>query len=686
MSSLISKQIIKIHQKRIFLLLLSFLIIPRLTAKGDQFLEDHKNLSDKSYKEKYELLNNAIWELRNANPQKALEMGRYLLQLSDKKNDIGGKAKTLNYIGAVLNYLHEFDRASDTLNLALKIAERYKDSTELAYAFNNIGGLYRFKNQYVESAKYILKALEIFEKTKNQNGTAYSAIALGLLYLQEYDFEKALQNFKKSESIRKKQNNLAGLAKNLLFIGDTYFQMSKLDSAMHYYDKVLAIYPKVKESFQDANVLSSLSNLFIQKKEYQKAKNYAFNALEKAKKTSNKEIYIKSNLLLAGIYIIEKDFETAKEHLDYAFKTASEIGVSSLILNCYAGYSSLYEAQKKYPNAILYKNKFISLEQKIFNETRLRDIAALSAEKKIAKAEYQNLILKKDLLLQAKTIEKEKTYTIYLILVLLLSVGISVVVFILFRVKSKINKENIKQKHELEKLNEELVEVNYSKDKFFSIIAHDMKSPFQGLLGCSQMLTEDFDTLTEEEKKEVISTIHNLSLNSFRLLENLLDWSRLQTGKFEFKPEKFNVRLELSPTISLLMQTASNKGIVIENAIDETLVLNADINMIQTVIRNLVSNAIKFTKPEGNILIMAHVDQNNIRFIVADNGIGINKNKMENLFRIDKNESTTGTANEEGTGLGLLLCKEMIEMHMGKIWVKSEINKGSEFVFTIPII
>ncbi|MFH0733119.1 MAG: tetratricopeptide repeat-containing sensor histidine kinase [bacterium] len=685
MLALISTLTINNTQKRIGLFILALLIFPQLNAYGDELIEDYKNLNDKNYKEKYELLNDIVWKLRNTNPQKALETGRYLLQLSDKINDIKGKAKTLNYLGAVLNYLQEFNRAYDTLNLAIKIAERYKDSTEIAYAFNNIGGMYRFKNQYVESVKYILKALEIFEKTKNQNGIAYCAITLGLLYLQEYDFEKALYNFKKSESIRNKQNNLAGLAKSLLFLGDTYFQMSKLDSAMYYYDRVLAIYPKVEESFQDATVLSSLSNLFIQKKEYQKAKNYAFNALEKAKKVSDKENYIKANLLLSEIYILQKEFDTAQEHLDYAFEMASEMGISSLLLNCYAAYSNLYESLKNYPDAILFKNKYISLEQKIFNETRLRDIAALTAEKEMAQAEYQNLILKKDLLLQAKTIEKGRTYTIYLILILLLSVGISVIVFILFRVKSKTNKENIKQKHELEKLNEELIEVNQSKDKFFSIIAHDMKSPFQGLLGCSQMLTEDFDTLTEEEKKEVINTIHNLSLNSFRLLENLLEWSRLQTGKFEFKPERFNARYELNPTIRLLMQTASNKGIVIENKIDETLAVNADKNMIQTVIRNLVSNAIKFTKPEGSISIISDKDQNYARFIVADNGIGINKNKMEHLFRVDKNESTAGTANEEGTGLGLLLCKEMIEMHMGKIWVESEINKGSKFIFTIPM-
>ncbi len=673
------------YKKSIILWLFLLSIIPQMSAQGNILFQDNENLNVKSYNEKYKNLNETVWKLRNTNPQKALEIGRKVLELADQNNDIKGKAKTLNYIGAVLLYLHEDKRATDTLNLALKIAEKYQDSSEIAYAYNNIGGIFRYKNQYVQAANYVLKAREIFEKTKNENGTAYCAITLGLLYLQQNDFDKALFSFKKAESIRIKQKNLSGLAKSFLFLGDTYFKMGVLDTSLYYYDKVLALYPEVDESFQDATVLSSLANLFIQKKDYFKAKNFAFNALEKAKKTADKDVIVKTNLLLGEIYILEKEFDTGQEYLDAAYKIATGIESSPLILNCYTNYSFLYESKKDYPNAILFKNKYIELERRLFNETRLRDIEALTAEKEVAKTEYENLILKKDLLLQGKTIEKGKTFTVYLILVLLLSIGISVIVFILFRSKSRSNKKIIQQKLELEKLNKELVDVNHSKDKFFSIIAHDMKSPFQGLLGCSQMLTEDFDTLTEEEKKEVIKTIHNLSLNSFKLLENLLQWSRLQTGKLEFKPEEFNVLQELNPTVKLLIQTASNKGIAIENKIEENLEVKADKNMIQMVIRNLVSNAIKFTKPRGNISIISNKYKDYAQFTIMDTGIGINKNKMENLFRVDKNESTKGTANEEGTGLGLLLCKEMIEMHTGKIWVESEVDKGSKFIFTIPI-
>jgi PAS domain S-box-containing protein len=242
-----------------------------------------------------------------------------------------------------------------------------------------------------------------------------------------------------------------------------------------------------------------------------------------------------------------------------------------------------------------------------------------------------------------------------------------------------------KAEEEIKKMNERLVESNSTKDKFFSIIAHDMKSPFQGLLGYSQILAEEYDDLSEEEKKLYINNIGEISRSTYKLLENLLQWSRMQTGNFEFSPEVLNLTEELESTLTLLRQTALNKNITIESFIRPKVYLMADKNMLNTIVRNLVSNSIKFTNTGGKISIFTSELNNYLIITIKDNGIGMCKEKLNCLFKPVKNISTLGTAKEKGTGLGLLLCKEMVEKHNGKIWVESEEGKGSSFHFSIPV-
>lgn len=235
------------------------------------------------------------------------------------------------------------------------------------------------------------------------------------------------------------------------------------------------------------------------------------------------------------------------------------------------------------------------------------------------------------------------------------------------------------------KFTEELQELNYTKDKFFSIIAHDLKNPFHGLLNLSRMLLQDYTILSEDEKISFIKSIEDLSNNTYKLLENLLDWSRIQTGRMTLMFETFNLFSELYPTITLLRQTAANKGIDLSYSVDELLIITADKNMLATVVRNLLSNSIKFTQRGGKISLNVKVFNSFIQFSITDSGVGIEKESLENLFRIDKNIKTLGTEKEKGTGIGLLLCKELVEKHDGKIWAESEQGKETTFYFTIPM-
>lgn len=242
----------------------------------------------------------------------------------------------------------------------------------------------------------------------------------------------------------------------------------------------------------------------------------------------------------------------------------------------------------------------------------------------------------------------------------------------------------------IDNLNKNLAEANQTKDKFFSIIAHDLKSPFNAMLGFSDLLNEKFEKFDTEKQKKFIGLINTNIQNTYKLLENLLLWSSAQRGTIDFNPEKMNLFLISNETIELLRHSAENKSITLINKIDEDICIDADKNMFSIIIRNLISNAIKYTPKDGRITIKSEVpthykQQQFVKISVTDTGVGIQKEIQSKLFDIGENTSTKGTENENGTGLGLILCKEFVEKHNGKIWVESEVGKGSEFTFLIPI-
>jgi len=228
------------------------------------------------------------------------------------------------------------------------------------------------------------------------------------------------------------------------------------------------------------------------------------------------------------------------------------------------------------------------------------------------------------------------------------------------------------------------MELNATKDKFFSIIAHDLKNPFNALLGFSELLERNYDTYSKTEIKEYINVIYESSQSLFKLLDNLLQWSRTQTGSITYNPEQFELLPVIKQEVTYLQLNADKKKISIKILVNKSVKAYADKNIISSVIRNLVNNAIKFTNTNGRIEIWAQELTDEIEVSITDSGIGIDNVDLDKIFQLNSSISNKGTANEEGTGLGLLLCKEFIEMNNGRIWATSIKGKGSTFYFTLP--
>jgi len=231
----------------------------------------------------------------------------------------------------------------------------------------------------------------------------------------------------------------------------------------------------------------------------------------------------------------------------------------------------------------------------------------------------------------------------------------------------------------------QLRELNATKDKFFSIIAHDLKSPFNSIIGFSNLLAEQMKEKNYEGIEKYAEIIQHSAMKALDLLLNLLEWSRSQTGRMEFHPEFCELVSNIKEVTELLNDAAHQKSITISRHLPHNLPVFADTAMISTILRNLISNAIKFTPSGGTIDIYATSDRNNVEIKVSDNGVGMDEKIINRLFKIEENVTSIGTANEKGTGLGLILCHEFVEKHGGKIWVESKPGKGSAFYFTLPM-
>ena len=244
----------------------------------------------------------------------------------------------------------------------------------------------------------------------------------------------------------------------------------------------------------------------------------------------------------------------------------------------------------------------------------------------------------------------------------------------------------IKQSREkIRKTNEQLKELNATKDKFFSIIAHDLKNPFNTLLGFSKLLFENAPNYTTDQIQQYAQIMNHTAKQSYALLENLMQWAKSQTEKIKISPRNSSMNELLSITIPIVNGSALKKNITIENNISTEDLVYADNSLTTTILRNILTNAIKFTHTNGKIIVSTQRKDDFLEVSITDTGVGIEPMNMDKLFRIDSKVTGHGTDNEEGTGLGLILCKEFVEKQGGTIWANSEVGKGSAFTFTLPL-
>jgi signal transduction histidine kinase len=311
-------------------------------------------------------------------------------------------------------------------------------------------------------------------------------------------------------------------------------------------------------------------------------------------------------------------------------------------------------------------------------------------ELKQKERETELLIHENDL--QKKIINSQK---IIALVISLLAIGSIIFIWVLLRNRNKIlkaknllqfkNDEIENNRIEISEKNDVLAGLNATKDKFFSIIAHDLRNPIAAFVNISELLELDYDRISDKDKREIVSQMNISSKNLIRLLENLLTWARLSSNKIDVYPESLLMKDVLESAIHPYLQSAQNKKIKITVNIPDELTLETDRFIIQTIIGNLINNAIKFSNQHSEIIVSLINENNSHKLIIRDSGIGIEESQLKNIFLLGKVSTSRGTMGEGGTGLGLVLVKELVEILNWQIKVTSKVNSGSEFVITIPV-
>jgi signal transduction histidine kinase len=581
----------------------------------------------------------------------SLMFATHALSLAEKSGDKTRIANSLNMTGNAYYLLSDFTKSLDYYQRALKIRQKLGDSNDIARSLNNIGAVHLQTHNYETALDYFNKALQIYSGLGKDEIVLTLTNNIGGLYLEQEEFEKALEYLKKAYDLAIEINDEKMIIIALNNMGEVEGSLNQYDKALEYYVEAQQISEKVHDINSLATILLNTGDIYVKKGQPDKSFRYYAESLKYADTVNSISIKRDVYKSLYDIYNSSNDYKKA------------------------LGYYLLYEAANDSVNSHESKLKINELELQYSAENFKNQIE----------------LLKRDNEINSLRLTKMR-YGIILLVIILTLAGITWSVNLnRNRLKRETNNLLTQKNQELEaalrKLKDSemnLKELNAAKDKLFSIIGHDLRNPLNALLGFSELLSGNTRQYTMEEIRMYNKIINDSARNMHQLIENLLDWSRSQSGSIDFSPRFFDL-LQVTNDIQNIFNIQINKKrISILNNIPVKMQVFADKNLLSTILRNLISNAIKFTPQGGYITLSAEKSNGQVNISIADTGIGMTKEQIGNLFKLDTNLTKAGTSEEKGTGLGLILCKEFVDIHKGSIRVESNPDKGSIFTFSLP--
>jgi two-component system, sensor histidine kinase and response regulator len=601
------------------------------------------------------LLIDIAWQYRNSNSDSAFNYAQQALKLAEKAQKPYLIALSMQYIGVVAQTRGRYAESLELYFKVLEIAEKYGYKERTAYVYQSIGRINDYQKDYDAAINYTERSLNIFQELNNELGMSYCYLTLGEIYTKQKNYQKGFDYYNRSLGIRQKIKNKEGIAVVYSLIGQNMILQKKYLEASNFLKKAKSIFTELDNARGMINVLNYLSDISIIEKKWVDVLYYTEESISLSQKTNITEYIPKAyqNKLVA--HLAENDFE-----------------------NAFYTQASLTE-----------------LKDSLINDEKLRKAQEVEAQ-------YLTKERSREIILLTEQNKNQRNF-IYLSVVIVFLFILAVITFYFnIRQKQKNNEKLLEKQKEIQEKNETLAQlneeiilqneeikqqrdeqsrINVFKDRLFSIISHDLRNPIASLKGALTLFKMDF--LSKDERLELADKLERDLQSSSYLLDNLLNWAKTQMQGIKVNPQSINLSQLIQENFILLKPQAEQKRISLTTSAKSEVSVFADLEMIKTVIRNLLHNAIKYTNEGGNISVNYFIINDLIIIAIKDTGKGMNAEEQKKLFGAE-HFSTHGTANEKGSGLGLLLCKDFIERNGGTIWVESAENEGSTFSFTLP--
>jgi signal transduction histidine kinase len=571
----------------------------------------------------------------------ALKLDNMALESSLIASDTAMIARAYNNVAHDYHDLGEYDESYYYFTQGYKFAKAAKDSFIMAVTIHNVGRVFKELGQYNRALDHLQISQKMSRQINDKEGEPYSLDEIGDVLLRQGNYDSALSTLYASLKLGRALQLNGLLPQSMSNIAKTYMRKGEFATALKYYDSTYTLYTKNKDNYGIAEV----------------------------------------ELGRGLVYQKQEKYDAAMQAIDQSLNMARKLNARILEIQCFNQLASLWETKGDHKKALEYFKLYKQSEDTLFSQDMqgklLRDQIRFETESK----DSQIAALSQQQENTEDALKRQEFVRNILVVVMALSVILLVSVYRSGRRRRQINTLLVKHQQETEKRSVELERLNQVKDKFFSIISHDLRSPINALSGLLDLI--DKGAVTAEELPKHIKELKARFNHTRILLNNLLDWTLLQMDKLNLQATKIDLKNIVDENIQLF-GTIPGKEIKLTNEIAPNTIGYADSNTINLVIRNLITNAVKFTNDKGEVRVNATTQGNDWVVSVKDNGVGMPTDVLRILFDKTAPYTTRGTANEKGTGLGLILCKEFVEKNGGKIWVESAEDYGSSFYFTVP--
>jgi signal transduction histidine kinase len=607
------------------------------------------------------------------------------LNNSIRANDAASQARSLKELALThLTRTRDYEVAMDYLIECLAIEDSLDLQEQRIFTYLAMAKVFEEVGNYNKSEQLLEQALAFSHSVDNSHVEVLIHNELGQVKASSGKMLEAFNNYDQVLRLKDVIENPKAEAQALFNIGQIYSTQGIYNRALQNHRSALAIRRAIKDKSKEAVSLNEIGELYRRMKNDGRALANHQLALKIRKALNDDKGMAESYNNIGFLYYQEKRYNDAIVNLRAGLQSALKSQTLEQQQKSYDYLSLCHKELEEYDEALIKREQFVVVSDFIQNQKNDQRLLESQSRYVIDTKESQIESLEVERQKRERELAAQKNLRNFLISLIIFGLIIGALILNLYKVKQRANSElqeiNEKVKHQ----NQQLQALNATKDKFFSIIGHDLKGPLNSLTSFSGLLINHTDKLSIEEIQMLAKDFDKSLKNLSTLLNNLLEWSRSQTGNIEFKPETFDITSLLKENKELLGTQAQNKRISVLVDLNGEVLVNAHKHSLNTVVRNLISNAIKFT-PEGGLIKMGlKKHESEILVSIADTGVGMGPDVISKLFRIDAKHTTKGTANEKGTGLGLILCKDFVEKNGGKLWVESEEGKGSLFCFTVP--